>query len=279
MPHARRGTREIAYTSFDPSGRGARGVVVLAPGIGSGSRLFGTLPRRFVRAGFRCVTFEPLGIPPSGPLPGDVAPPEEQARDLLAVIDAAAPGGAHVVGVSLGGGLGLVAAALSPGSVHSVVAMGTAAARTARGARVHRFFEIVASSVPEADRVHALAPFLFGATFHERHPNVVADLLRAARLDEPRRRLLLAQARGLSDFDVAPYARAVRCPVLCVAGAEDALAPPLAVRRTAELVPGARYVELPEAGHALLLESRAAFAAALAFLQDPASEDIQGISP
>ena len=48
--------------------------VVLIPGIGAGARLFGTLPRRFARHGFPCITFDPVGVAPSSPHPGAASP-------------------------------------------------------------------------------------------------------------------------------------------------------------------------------------------------------------
>ena len=43
-------------------------------------------------------------------------------------------------------------------------------------------------------------------------------------------------------------------PTLVVVGTADALTPPRDARRIAELVPGARLVEYPGAGHMLMYE-------------------------
>jgi pimeloyl-ACP methyl ester carboxylesterase len=66
VPTLDRGERRIHH-SKDGDGPG----VVLVPGLGSGARLFGTLPRRFARHGFTCAAVDPVGLPPSSPLPGD----------------------------------------------------------------------------------------------------------------------------------------------------------------------------------------------------------------
>ena len=47
---------------------------------------------------------------------------------------------------------------------------------------------------------------------------------------------------------------AVKCPVLCVAGADDALISPATARATAEAYPGADLWELSGHGHMLVLE-------------------------
>ena len=64
MPVASRGDRNVHYTVI---GKGPG--IVLVPGLGGGSRQFGTLPRRFQRDGFTCAAVDPVGLPPSGPLP------------------------------------------------------------------------------------------------------------------------------------------------------------------------------------------------------------------
>jgi pimeloyl-ACP methyl ester carboxylesterase len=47
---------------------------------------------------------------------------------------------------------------------------------------------------------------------------------------------------------------AVRCPVLCIAGADDALISPATARATADAYSGATFWELPGHGHMLVLE-------------------------
>ena len=40
----------------------ARTPVILVPGLGGGSKVFGTLPRRFARSGYPCITFDPVSF-------------------------------------------------------------------------------------------------------------------------------------------------------------------------------------------------------------------------
>jgi pimeloyl-ACP methyl ester carboxylesterase len=46
----------------------------------------------------------------------------------------------------------------------------------------------------------------------------------------------------------------LRMPLLCIAGEEDAVIPPAAVAVLASIVPGARLVRVPEAGHSVYWE-------------------------
>ncbi|MFN6196783.1 MAG: alpha/beta fold hydrolase, partial [Planctomycetota bacterium] len=110
MPTVDRAGRTLHFTR-EGDGPG----VVLVPGLGSGARLFGTLPRRFARAGFTCAAVDPVGLPPSAPLPDGVFDFVAAARDVLAVA-AELPPPVALVGTSLGGTVALVAAA--EGSPH-----------------------------------------------------------------------------------------------------------------------------------------------------------------
>src|SRR5690606_20792397 len=97
MPAVEREGRSIHYSS-DGDGPG----IVLIPGLGSGARLFGTLPRRFARHGFTCAAIDPVGIAPSSALPGGIFDFSQAAHNVLAVA-ATLPAPVTLVGTSLGG--------------------------------------------------------------------------------------------------------------------------------------------------------------------------------
>lgn len=78
------------------------------------------------------------------------------------------------------------------------------------------------------------------------------------------RRLMERQAPGVMHGDFVACnayrngeiaARAVRCPALFIVGARDAMTPARSGRALAKLVAGARVVELPKAGHAVMAEA------------------------
>jgi pimeloyl-ACP methyl ester carboxylesterase len=259
MPTVERAGRSIHFTR-DGDGPG----VVLVPGLGSGARLFGTLPRRFARAGFTCAAVDPVGLPPSGPLPDGSYDLVQAALDVLAVA-AGLPAPAALVGTSLGGKVALLAAA--HGHAGPLVMLGSAALPTARSRRVNRWFELVATEVDGRWLGDLTAPFLFGATFHAERPGVVDDIVRATKPSPESRVFMASQARALQTFDGTAACAAVRVPALCVAGAEDTLTLPAEVAATAAAIPGARHEVVDGAGHSLLLESAAAFDLVVAFLR------------
>jgi pimeloyl-ACP methyl ester carboxylesterase len=258
---ARRGSRRIAWAE-----EGDGPPLVLLPGIGSGRRLFGTLPRRFARNGFRAIAYDPIGIPPSSEPFTDGFSFDTAAEDVWAVVDDAGLSRVSLVATSLGGKVALTMAAGRPDRVERLVLLASAAVVTPRARRVYKFFEIVAEQVPPDRFGEAMAPFLFGSSFLASRPSVVDDIIRATRPAPETRRLMAAQARALQSFDGVERARRVRCPTLCAAGAEDTLTTPAEVRATADLVHGARYLEFPRAGHSLFLEDAAVFEAVADFL-------------
>lgn len=261
MPDLVRNGRTIHY-SREGEGPG----VVLVPGLGSGARLFGTLPRRFARAGFTCAAIDPVGLPPSTPLPGNVFDFQAAAHDLLAVA-AVLPRPVALVGTSLGGKVALLAAATQGNTIDKLVMLCSSALQTPRSKRVYRWFELLCSEVDGHLLGDLTAPFLFGETFLNARPGVVDDIVRSTKPSEESRAFMLAQAKALQAFDGSAVAERVRCPTLCLAGAEDTLTLPREVAATARLIPGAEHACLPEAGHSLLLESAIAFDRVVTFLQ------------
>ncbi|GAB4145275.1 MAG: hypothetical protein Fur0037_13160 [Planctomycetota bacterium] len=261
MPQVFRGGRSIHFTAT-----GSGPSVLLVPGLGAGARLFGTLPRRFAREGFTCAALDPVGLPPSGP-PRPTLDLWESALDVRAAAEALPPP-VFLVGTSLGGKIALAATGGDPGPIARVVLLASSAVATQRSLSVYRFFERIASEADPASIPDLLAPFLFGHSFHERHPGAVEDILRAMTFDEPVRSLMRSQARALCRFRVEDLARACPVETLCLAGSEDSLTMASEVERTAALLPRGRYELVEGAGHSLLLEHAGVFDRVLSFLRE-----------
>ena len=266
MPTVDRAGRTIHFTR-DGSGP----AVVLVPGLGSGARLFGTLPRRFARAGFTCVAVDPVGLPPSSPLPAGAFDFGAAAADVRAVA-ATLPRPVTLVGTSLGGKVALTAAGLpelANSGVAALCLVCSSAMPTARSLRVYRWFELLAGAVAGELLGELTAPFLFGATFLRERAALVDDILRAMRPTAESSAFMLAQARALQTFDGTATARHCPLPTLCLGGAEDTLTLPEEVAATAAIMPTGRLLTIPAAGHSLLLESAAAFDAIATWARDP----------
>ena len=141
MPTVLRDGREVHFTQ-DGDGPG----VILIPGLGSGARLFGTLPRRFARSGFTCCAIDPVGLPPGPPLPGGAYHFADAAADVLAVA-ATLPPPVTLIGTSLGGKVGLQAAASGSDAAHRLVMLCSSALQSERSRRIYRWFELLCTEV------------------------------------------------------------------------------------------------------------------------------------
>ena len=170
MPSITRGNRSIHFTQ-----QGEGPGVVLIPGLGSGARLFGTLPRRFAREGFTCCAVDPVGLEPSSPLPGGIYDFAQAAADVLAVA-ATLPQPVALIGTSLGGKVALQAATSNSEHANKLVMLCSAGTKTPRRGKTsgpgigqtgldqtirHTLFQIIGGA-----RLHAGRDF-FGKEFNQ----------------------------------------------------------------------------------------------------------------
>jgi len=100
-----------------------------------------------------------------------------------------------------------------------------------------------------------------GATLRDR-PELDESLRRVIAGTDPRG--IAAASRGMAERpDDTPLLPEIDCPTLVVVGGEDAISPPEEMGRIAAAIPGARLVEVPDAGHMSPMENPAAVNAAL----------------
>jgi 3-oxoadipate enol-lactonase len=114
-----------------------------------------------------------------------------------------------------------------------------------------------------APLVETMLPKLFAETTRRERPQVVAGLRAVMMATDPRG--IAAAARGMAERpDMTARLAEIRCPTLVLVGQEDALTPPADMRTMAAAIPGAKYVEIPAAGHMSPLENPAAVNGAIA---------------
>ena len=241
------------HLAWEVSGEGPP--VLLVQGVGAPGATWRPQVEA-LQAGWRCLRFDNRGLGASQPA-GAAISVEQMAEDALALMDAQGWDSAHLVGHSLGGlvvqHLALVARArarslallctfargrevtrLTP----RMLWLGTRARVGTRAMRRRAFLELILP--PEllrgADR-DALAARLgsvFGRDLADQPPVVGAQLEALGRYDATPR---LGELAGL--------------PTLVVSAAHDPIARPALGRALAAGIPGARYVELPAASHAV----------------------------
>jgi len=215
--------------SFEDDGDPSHPVVVLCHGAGYDGTTFADLAGRLVLAGHRVLRPDTRGAGRSTDRDGLVAleGPVCLGRDLVAVLDAAGVGTAHVVGHSLGGWTALGAALLAPSLVASLLLVGTPAG----------------VFTPEVDRFWDG----FEARLTDGAPPEAAAAFRLIRATAP-------------DLD-AVTALADLLPVAFVVGEDDAVYPTEVVRAAAAALPGAAVTVVAGAGHHVHLDRQDALLA------------------
>jgi pimeloyl-ACP methyl ester carboxylesterase len=253
-------TRNGVRISYDdwPAPAGAGPLVVLVMGSGSPGRVWETYQVPALRAaGYRVVTLDNRGVGASDPC-ADGFTIDDMVGDVAALVEHLDAGPAAVVGTSLGARIVVELALARPDLVTRAVAL----AAHARLEPVRRAFAL--GEIALADAGIVLPPDYYAAVSAVRYlsANSLEDDLNALDwLDlfsfrgaaiGPGHRAQLAVSAALDDRRAA-Y-RDVAVPLLVVAFADDATIPPRLSREVADVVPGARYVEIPDTGHYGYLE-------------------------
>ena len=216
------------------------------------------------RLGERCATLrydcrgQGESDKPDGPYP-----PETHAQDLLELLAGLGLGRVHLVGLSNGGLVALLAAARAPERVRSLAMIDSFGAHDAPLRLILDSWRGALEAGGAGLRFDVAAPWVWGQAFLNAHLGEVLALReRAAEADPAAVGHLIA---GLAGFGSALDAfERYRGPFLALVGADDLLTPPRYSRALVEAAGRGKLVVLPEAGHAAPLERPAAVAQALA---------------
>ncbi|MFE3001793.1 alpha/beta fold hydrolase [Nocardia sp. NPDC059246] len=237
--------------------KGAAPLVVMIMGTGSGGRVWELhqVPA-LVAAGFRVCTFDNRGIAPSFESPAGITI-DDLVRDTAALIEFLDEGPALVVGQSMGARVAQELALARPDLVRKAIFM-------AGHARLDQFQKTLSFGEHELDASGTRLPAKYEAAMTaimNLSPATMADP-HAARdwLDlfeftgGPAAPGVRAQRRMDHDFDRTQAYRAITVPCLSMGFADDRMIPPYLSREVADIIPGARYQEVPDAGHFGYLE-------------------------
>jgi len=184
----------------------------------------------------------------------------QYAADLAGLLSALGIPSAHIVGISLGGGVALQFAMDYPDRVGSLVVVN--GGPTLGGTREQQE-ALIAQRVGIVQQLgmramgQALAPALFPspdqATQRETFVERWAD-------NDPQ--AYLAALRSMFGWDITARLGEIACPVLLLASDQD-YSPVAAKEAYRQSIPNARLVVIPDAHHALPMERPEAFTAAL----------------
>jgi len=230
--------------------------VVLLPPFPFGRRIWSANAPAIVAAGFRVIT---LDYPGFGPTASPAAPSDVAiaaiAVSTAALLDARGVARATLLGISMGGYVALAFAALFPERLSALVLADTRASGDTPAARQGRAqaLDTLGSRGVDAYLTQSLPRLLDAAASP-------AMLAATRALAEQRPEALASGIAALRDRpDRAADAHRITCPTLVLVGAGDQVTPPAEMRALATAIAGARFVELPGAGHLTNLEVPEAF--------------------
>ena len=228
-------------------------------GLGSSVEDWEPQVREFAKH-FRVIACDLRGHGRSDKPPGPYSVPQF-AADTAALLKALGAGGAHVVGLSLGGCIAFQLALDFPALVQTLTIVNSAPEFVRRSFKTK--LEIWRRTA--LVRWRGLRPM--GERIGRRLlPRPEHAALRAAFIERFVRndpRAYLETLKSLVGWSVADQLGSLRCPVLIVAAEHD-YTPVAAQEKCARRIPGARLVVIPDARHATPTERPAEFNAVLA---------------
>jgi len=177
------------------------------------------------------------------------------ADDWMAALESVSALPGCIVGLSQGGMVAQAIAIAAPHLVKALVLVSTTCREDPEtsanmAARLDGMRKAGARAAAEV-----AAKSIFSQGFRAANPDYLAAFI-AARTAQPQEPLISAMA-ALKDFDYAAGLEQLDIPTLVIAGSEDALTSPAAVREVAAHIPNAQLIELSGAGHIISEEQPA----------------------
>jgi pimeloyl-ACP methyl ester carboxylesterase len=249
---ARNGDVEIYYETFGEAGDPA---LVLVNGLGSQCINMATeWCERYVAEGYRVIRLDNRDVGRSSKLEGVEYSLSDMADDVVAVLDAEGIERAHVLGVSMGG---MIVQRLAIDHPDRLLTMTSVMSRTGErgyGESTPEALELLLAP-PATSREAYIDSHLGALRIYGSKPEWIDEAYLRARAERAFDRCYCPAGIGRqmqavrSDGDRADGLRALTVPTLVMHGDRDTLIDPSGGRRTAELIPGARYVEIEGRGH------------------------------
>jgi 3-oxoadipate enol-lactonase len=181
------------------------------------------------------------------------------ARALERLLDQHALDRAVLIGHSLGGMVALQAWTQMPQRIHALVLAATSPAFGHGSGDFQQQFLAQRMAPLDAGRsladvAQTLVPAMMGPA-----PDPQAQARAQACMGAIPAASYRAALHALVTFEQRAALPTVTVPTLCIAGAHDRTAAPSVMQRMASKIPGARYAEMPDAGHLLNFEQPDAF--------------------
>jgi pimeloyl-ACP methyl ester carboxylesterase len=252
MPTAHNGDVELFFEVF---GSATDPALLLINGLGSQCINYDEKwCEKFAAHGFRVIRFDNRDTGLSSKLDERAYALRDMAGDALAVLDAANAERAHVMGVSMGG---MIAQRLAIDHAGRLLSLTSVMSRTGEPEYGQSSPEALAvlMAKPARTRDEYVHNQIAGARIYGSKPEWIDEPYLRARAARAFDRCYCPAGVGrqmqavMNDGDRAGGLRTLAVPTLVMHGDRDTLIDPSGGRRTAELIPGARYVEIEGMGH------------------------------
>lgn len=232
---------------YDEFGEGPETIVFVHGAGGNHLSWWQQIP--VFRDRYRCITYEVRGWGRSRDDSGEGR--KAFSRDLGELMDALGVAEAVLVGQSMGGFTILPFAVRNPQRVKGLLM-----ADTFLGIDAPELVAEMRKAVESAqvNQEQGGLTRMVGPAYLEREPNGVFLYNQIRGLNpplDPNQPLAFSQADGAVSKDELS---ALTMPTIFLAGAEDAIIPAELIERAAQMVPGAQYIQVPEAGHSVYWE-------------------------
>ncbi|HEX4444006.1 MAG TPA: 4-carboxymuconolactone decarboxylase [Galbitalea sp.] len=226
-------------------------LIVLGPSLGTTSEIWDVVAGRLAET-YRVLRFD---LPGHGFSPAATSSftVSDLATAVLDLVDSVGGGSFYYAGDSLGGAIGLTLAAEHPDRVLALIAFAAGATFGTPDGWTARAKQVRASGT--ASVVALSAGRWFAPGYLDRDPGPGAAALDHLLVVDDESYALCCDA--LADYDLTEAAWSIRVPTLCVAGEFDVASPPSEVKALAHLIPSARYLVIPGAGHLPVTETPA----------------------
>ena len=200
-----------------------------------------------LQEGFRVLRLDMRGHGGSDPVAGEYTM-KALADDVAVVLDGLSLARVHYIGLSIGGMIGQAFALDHGDKLISAMWCDTLPASPSTAAAM---WEERMSTVRRANSLEPLADATverwFTDAFRPRNPGRWKQIRDTVAATTPAG--YLGCSAAIMNFDFTGRLSSLRVPALVVCGADDPGTPPSENRRLAELVPGGRYEEIPNARH------------------------------
>jgi 3-oxoadipate enol-lactonase len=244
--------RRTHAVHYEVHGRADAPPLLLIMGMGFSSRAWQALPAELARD-FRVIQLDNRGTGRSTGR-GGLYRTRHLADDAAAVLDAAGVESAFVFGISMGGMIAQELALRHPRRVRAL-ALGATFAGHLRSRKPSLATGLdLLRAVGGGQRAPraVVARLLVSAEHFAANPDAFGSWLRGA--EHVPLSTAFGQLAAVVSHEASRRLGQLRVPTLVITGDQDRLVPPANSRQLARLIPGARLLELPGAGHVFPVE-------------------------